>query len=134
MFKKREKVTFSSQVSVDTNHRYDVVAFHPGGDIVIHGQPGRLPHRGEDGVAHRVRRGPGQADQDQVWLPRVGLHEGFLQGLKDANVLEDARFHGVPEEPKDFHAKQQGGGAEGDYCILFFEEIIICLFSLRYIS
>ena len=108
-----------SQISVNADHRDDVVVVHPGGDLLLHGQPGRLPHRGEDGVAHRVGGGPCQADQDQVRLSRVRLHQSVLQRLQDADLLEDARLHGVAEEPKDFHAKQQGGGAEGKLDLLF---------------
>ena len=55
-----------------------VVVLHPDHDQLLYGQPGRLPHCGADGVAHRVGRGPRQADQDQVWLPRVGIHASLL--------------------------------------------------------
>ena len=42
------------------NDRGPVVVLHPDHDLLLHRQPGRLPYRREDGVPHRVGRGPRQ--------------------------------------------------------------------------
>jgi hypothetical protein len=68
------------EVCVHADGGWDVVVLHPHHDLLLHGQPCRLSHRPAHGVTHRVRRGPRQADQDQIWLSGVGLHQGFLQG------------------------------------------------------
>lgn len=69
------------QVSVWTYCRRGVVVLYPYHHLLLHGQPGCFPHRGEDGVAHRERRGLGQADRDSLRDTGLGLYKGVLQGM-----------------------------------------------------
>ena len=72
-----------------------VVVLHPDHDQLLYGQPCRLPHCGADGVAHRVGRGPRQADQDQVRDLLLRLHECILPELHHPHLPEAQRLHGV---------------------------------------
>ena len=53
-------IILDDQSLLDADDRGAVVVLHPDHDLVLHRQPGRLPHRREDGVTHRVGRGPRQ--------------------------------------------------------------------------
>lgn len=64
----------SSQVSVRAYCRRSVVVLHTHHHLLLHSQPGCLPHRGEDGFADRKCRGPGQADRDRLWDVRLRLY------------------------------------------------------------
>lgn len=68
------------QGRVDADGCGDVVVLHPDHDLLIHGEPGRFPHRHTNGREDQERRGPGQADQDQVWHLRSRLHRFLFQG------------------------------------------------------
>lgn len=75
------KVYFSSlnppcslQVSLRSNRGRSLVVFHPHHHLLLYSQPGSLPHCREDGLPHRERRGPGQADRDRLWYLRWRLH------------------------------------------------------------
>ena len=112
------KYSHQIYISCSQSHLYQdggghVVVLHPDHDQLLHRQPGSLPHRGEDGVSHRVSGGPGQADQDQVWMPGVRIHQSILQskfnievqrlykliipGCKEPNICSDEVLHGVTE-------------------------------------
>lgn len=71
---------FGLQVSVWTHRGRRLVVLHFDHHLLIHSQPGRLPDCGEDGVSHRERRGPGEADRNCLWDIGSRLHEGVLQG------------------------------------------------------
>jgi hypothetical protein len=88
---KMKKSTHPFQSHLYADGGGDVVVLHPHHDLLLHGQPRRLSHRGAHGVAHRVRRGPRQTDQDQVRLPGVRLHQGILQGKLGIFLF---KFHG----------------------------------------
>ena len=68
------------QGDLDSNGGRHVVVLHSDHDLVLHGQSGGFPHRGEDGIAHRVRRRFGQTDENQIRLRRVGINRRFLPG------------------------------------------------------
>lgn len=52
----------NAQGPVDSNSGRHLVVLHPHHHFLIHGQFGRLPHCGEDGISHRLCRRPSEAD------------------------------------------------------------------------
>lgn len=56
------------------------VGVHPDHHLVLHRQPGRLPHRAEDGGAHRVGGRPGGSDGDRVRHHARRIHHDLLPG------------------------------------------------------
>ena len=62
-------------------------------DLLVHGQPGGLPHHREDGHPHLVSRGPG-LEQDQVWLHQHWLNCLVLSRLKLSFLQENVEKHG----------------------------------------
>ena len=57
------------------------MVLHPYHHLVLHSQLGSFPHCGEDGLAHRERRGLGQTDRDSLRDTGLRLYEGVLQGM-----------------------------------------------------
>ena len=57
-----------------------VVVLHADPDLVIHGQPGRLPDRRAHGDAHQLGRGPVAADPSRVRHAQLRNHSRLLQG------------------------------------------------------
>ena len=55
---KRAVCVCGVQVGVWTHRRWHLVVLHSDRHLVVHCQPGRVPHRRANAVAHRVRRGP----------------------------------------------------------------------------
>jgi len=62
------------------NCRRNLVVFHAHHHLLLHGKLSGLPHRGEDGVAHRLCWRPCQADEDRIRGNRGWLHNDLLQG------------------------------------------------------
>ncbi|XP_054873256.1 glutamate receptor 1-like isoform X6 [Amphiprion ocellaris] len=101
-------------VSVGSDCGRSLVVLHPHHHLLVYGQPGSLPHRGEDGLPHRECRRPGQADGDRLRDPGRRFHQRVLQALQDRRVREDVvvhaqrRPHGVREE----HQRGRGAGPQ----------------------
>lgn len=70
------------------NCRRNLVVFHAHHHLLLHGKPGSVPHRGEDGVAHRLCWRPGQADEDRVRGGRGWLHHELLQGQLQLDIIK----------------------------------------------
>lgn len=68
------------------------MVFHAHHHLLLHGKPGSLPHRGEDGVAHRLRRRPCQADEDRIRSGRGWLHHDLLQGWLQLDIIKTTVF------------------------------------------
>lgn len=62
------------QVSVWTNSWRSLVVLHSDHHLLLHGKPGRFPHRGEDGVTYRECRRSRQADRNRIRNPRFRFH------------------------------------------------------------
>ena len=73
------KIVFFQSI-FHAHDRCSVVVLHPDNDLLLHCKPGSLPDGGEDGVPHRVCRGPGQAAEDQIRGCAGGLNICLLQG------------------------------------------------------
>ncbi len=56
------------------------MVLHSHHHLILHGQPGCLPHCGEDGFAHRECRGSGQADGHRLRHFGLWLNQRVLQG------------------------------------------------------
>ena len=66
-----------------------LVVLHPDHHLLLHRQPGRLPHGGEDGHPDREGRRPGRAVWHSVRDPAGGVNHDLLQGLADRNLPEN---------------------------------------------
>lgn len=64
----------SLQVSVWAYCWRCVVVLHPYHHFFLHSQPGCFPDGGKNGIAHRERRRPGQADRDSLRDAGLRLH------------------------------------------------------------
>ena len=53
---------------------WDLVVLHPHHHLLLHGQPGGLPHGGDPRAADRVGGGPRQPERDLVRGSRRRLH------------------------------------------------------------
>jgi len=58
------------------------VGLHINHHLLLHRQPGRLPHGAEDGGAHRVGGRPGGPDGDRVRHHARGVHDDLLPGQR----------------------------------------------------
>ena len=82
---------------------------HP--DLLVHGQPGRLPHGREDGQPHQLGRRPLQPDRDRVRRTGRWLNSSVPEELQDLGLLPDVGVHVVPApRPGQLH---EGGHREG---------------------
>ncbi|KAE8751697.1 hypothetical protein FOCC_FOCC001545 [Frankliniella occidentalis] len=77
------------QGDLDAHRGRHLVVLHAHHHLLVHGQPGRLPHRRADDHAHRERRRPGGPDRDLVRHLGGRLHHDVLQ--------EDVAIHGEQE-------------------------------------
>lgn len=77
-----------SQVSLGPHRGRRVVVLHSDHHLLVHGQPGCVPHRGEDGVAHRERRGSGQTDRDRLRDARLRINQRVFYGKRREGRLQ----------------------------------------------
>ncbi|KAG8538297.1 hypothetical protein GDO81_022893, partial [Engystomops pustulosus] len=79
--------------AVHTLCQWSLVGLHPHHHLFLHGQPGGLPDRAEDGGAHRVGRRPGGPDQHRVRHHPWRLHHDLLPELPLSDLPADVELH-----------------------------------------
>ena len=74
-----------------------LVVLHPHHHLLLHRQPGRLPHRGEDGHSDREGGRSGRAVGHPVRDTAGGINHDLLQRLSDRNLPENVEV--TPDFP-----------------------------------
>ena len=86
-----------------------VLLSHP--HLLLHGQPGCLPHGGPNGGPYQLSGRPGESDGDRVRGSGRRLNSSVPEELQDLSLLPDVGVHVVPAaRPRELH---QGGNREG---------------------